>query len=74
MEIRIGVQHTQREISFESKSEPDEVVAAVEAAIADGSVLRLTDDKGRQHLVPGAGIAYVEVGEATSRRVGFGAG
>ena len=52
---------------------PEEVVAAVEAAIADGGVLRLTDDKGRQHLVPGAGIAYVEVGEPTSRRVGFGA-
>jgi hypothetical protein len=37
-------------------------------------VLGLTDDKGRRFLVNSAKIAYVEIGAADSRRVGFGIG
>jgi hypothetical protein len=44
----------------------------VRAAIADGGILSLEDDKGRRIIVPGDRIAYVEVSPATSRRVGFG--
>jgi hypothetical protein len=44
----------------------------VETAIADGTLLRLVDDRGRTVLVPGAKIAYVEVGATTKGRVGFG--
>lgn len=73
MEIRIGVQNVAREIAFESKAEQDEVVKAVTAALGKGTILQLADDKGRQHLVPADKIAYVEVGESATRRVGFGA-
>jgi hypothetical protein len=35
--------------------------------------LRLTDDKGRQVIVPGGALGYVEIGAEEVRRVGFGA-
>jgi hypothetical protein len=34
----------------------------------------LTDEKGRRFLVQSAKIAYVEIGAADVRRVGFGVG
>ena len=52
MEIRIGVQHASREVVLETEQSADEVRAAVDAALADGSVLALTDKKGRQVVVP----------------------
>ena len=75
MEVKIGVQHTAREISFESVQNPAEVEKAVADAMAkpDG-VLKLTDEKGRRIMVPGAKIAYVEIAEVEVRRVGFVAG
>lgn len=72
MEVKIGVQHSAREISLETDRSPDDITADVRAALADGGVLSLEDDKGRRVLVPADRIAYVEVSPATSRRVGFG--
>lgn len=72
MEIKIGVQQTARDIVLESDQSPEDVDAAVRAAIADGGILSLEDDKGRKILVPGDRLAYVEISPATSRRVGFG--
>jgi hypothetical protein len=37
-------------------------------------VLELTDERGRRMLVQTAKIAYVEIGVADVRRVGFGGG
>ena len=37
-------------------------------------MLALTDEKGRRFLVQTARIAYVEIGAADCRRVGFGIG
>jgi len=73
VEVRIGVQNAARDIAFESKLDQDEVTKAVAKALADNAVLTLNDDKGRQYLVPADKIAYVELGESTPRRVGFGA-
>jgi len=72
VEVKIGVLHTPREIALESTQTPDEVHAAVTAALASGGVLSLVDEKGRRVLVPVAQLAYVEIGEASNRRVGFG--
>jgi hypothetical protein len=74
VEIKIGVRHAARELVFESSQTPDEVRAAVAAAL-DGSstLLSLVDDHGRQFLVPSEHVAYVEIGQAVERRVGFGA-
>ena len=42
------------------------------SAIDKGTLLSLTDSRGRTVLVPSAKIAYVEIGPAASRKVGFG--
>ena len=72
MDIKIGVQETAREISLESDDSLESVTAAVEQAIAKGTLLSLTDDRGRTVLIPGAKIAYVEIGPAARGKVGFG--
>ena len=75
MEVKIGVQHTPREIVLESTEGPAEVEDAVRAALSTpGGVLGLIDDKGRRVLVPAAVLAYVEIAEADHRRVGFAVG
>jgi hypothetical protein len=72
VEIKVGVENTPREVALESEQTPEQVTAAVEAALANGSVLSLTDDRGRTVMIPGSKIAYVEIGAPSSRRVGFG--
>lgn len=71
MEVRIGVQQVSREIVIETAMAADEVAEAVAAAVA-GSMLDLTDRKGRRVLVPSASLGYVEVGAESKTRVGFG--
>ncbi|WP_248125294.1 DUF3107 domain-containing protein [Micrococcus lacusdianchii] len=73
MEIRIGVQHVGREVVLESEQTAEEVRTLVDAAIADGSVLSLTDAKGRQVVVPGDRIGFVEIGARKSGPLGFAA-
>lgn len=73
MEVKIGVQNTPREIVIESSQSPEAVAEAVDASLADGTVLRLHDDRGRLVVVPVAAIAYVEIGVEERGRVGFGA-
>jgi hypothetical protein len=72
VEVRIGVQNVAREVVFESSQGAAEVAAAVGAALENGTVLTLTDDKGRQLLVPAAVLGYVQIGESEKRGVGFG--
>lgn len=74
MEVKIGVQNVGRELVLESNQTPDQVAEAVAAALAaDNGLLSLIDEKGRRVVVPAAKLAYVEIAEAESRRVGFGA-
>ena len=72
MEIKIGMRQTNREIVLESEQTRDDVTAAVTKALGDGGALTLDDEKGRRVIVPVDDLAYVEVGEETVRRVGFG--
>lgn len=74
MEVKIGVQFASRELVLESTQSPDEIEAAVDAALrADIGVLSLVDERGRRVLVPADKLAYVEIAESEQRRVGFGA-
>ncbi len=72
MEVKIGVRDVAREVVLESELTPEAVAEAVEAAVTGGGLLRLTDDKGRLVIIPGALIGYVELGAPETRRVGFG--
>jgi len=71
VEVTIGVQNVARELTLETDSPTSEVSAAVEAALADGGVLRLVDNRGRQVFVPAAFIGCVQVGDSEKGRVGF---
>ena len=71
MEITIGIRQVAREISVETSLSADEVATAVEKALA-GSILDLTDTRGRRVVVPSAAIGYIEIGAEEQRRVGFG--
>ncbi|MBC7375133.1 MAG: DUF3107 domain-containing protein, partial [Frankiales bacterium] len=46
--------------------------AVADALKADLGVLTLVDEKGRRVLVPADKLAYVEIAESETRRVGFG--
>jgi 3-hydroxyacyl-CoA dehydrogenase len=73
VEVKIGVQYASRELVLESGQTPDQVEQAVAKAIgAEAGVLSLMDEKGRRVIVPAAKLAYVEIAEVESRRVGFG--
>ena len=72
MEVKIGVADTARELLINSGQTPEEVESLVTDALKDSSgTLALTDDKGRRYLVPSVRVAYVEIGTADSRKVGF---
>jgi hypothetical protein len=74
VEVKIGVQHAPREINIESSQSAEEVEKAVADALSGTSkLLTLVDEHGRRVLVPADRLAYVEIGEPATRRVGFGA-
>lgn len=72
VEIKIGIQQTAREIVLESADSQEEIAKQVATVLEKGGVLSLVDEKGRQVIVPGEKLAYVEIGVTTSRKVGFG--
>ena len=75
MEVKIGITDSPRELVFTSAQTPARSRKLVNNALGtDSGVLGLTDEKGRRFLVHAAKIAYVEIGVADARRVGFGIG
>jgi hypothetical protein len=77
VDVRIGVTYTGKEIELEMADDAsrDEVRAQVEQAVSNGgSVLWLTDKRGRSVGIPSDKVAYIEIGSpGDDRRVGFGA-
>jgi hypothetical protein len=74
VEVKIGVKGANRELVVETAASADDVAAAVRTALTDDAgLLVLSDDKGRQVMVPADKVAYVELGESETRKVGFGA-
>lgn len=72
VEVKIGVQHTARELVIETEETNEGVAALVSEALgSDNGVLTLTDVKGKVLVVPVAKLAYVEIGRSTSGQVGF---
>lgn len=70
MEVRIGIKHSPRELSFETDSTADEVRGQFESA-GESALVALSDTKGRQYLVDADSVAYVELGGEAERKVGF---
>jgi hypothetical protein len=73
VDVKIGVQHAARELVLDSTETAEEITKAVSAALTGESrIFSLTDVSGRRVVVPSDKLAYVEIGEPTSRQVGFG--
>jgi hypothetical protein len=72
VEVKIGIQSVPRELVVDTKSSFEEVERSLTAAVADGAIFILADDKGGKILVPADKIAYVELGGTEPRRIGFG--
>ncbi|MFT4088091.1 MAG: DUF3107 domain-containing protein [Gordonia sp. (in: high G+C Gram-positive bacteria)] len=74
VEVKIGIENSPRELTVTLKETSDEAYEAVAKALdGSSSILTLTDEKGARVLVPVSKVAYVEVSNPESRRVGFGA-
>ena len=71
--IRIAVADISSELAFECELSPADIKKAVAQALTDNTPLILTDIRGHEVIVPAARIGYVEIGQPTERRVGFGA-
>jgi hypothetical protein len=75
VEVKIGITDSPRELVLSSTQTPGEVEELVNAAVREGSgLLSLSDERGRRFLIQTSRIAYVEIGVADARRVGFGIG
>ena len=73
VEVKIGITDSPRELVLASTQTPAEIEELVSAALSDASgLLRLSDERGRRFLIHTTKIAYVEIGVADARRVGFG--
>ena len=75
MEVKVGIQHVNREIVVESSESAVNIEKELLSSIADGGdgVFTLTDERGRKVLIPVRKSAYVDLGEENARHVGFGA-
>jgi hypothetical protein len=75
VEVKIGITDSPRELVLSSTQTPGEVEELVNAALREGNgLLSLSDERGRRFLIQTSKIAYVEIGVADARRVGFGIG
>lgn len=72
MDVRIGINGSARELSLETSLDAAAIRALVEEARADeAKLVVLEDTRGRQLLIAGSAITYIELGTDSGRRVGF---
>ena len=71
MEVKIGIQHSPRELVVDTDEKSESIEKLVSEAVSSEGVLTLTDTKGRKVVVPASKIAYVEIGGGVLGTVGF---
>jgi hypothetical protein len=71
MEVKIGVQYANRELTVDTDLDAAAVEDQLRAALADGGVLSLSDSKGRRIVVPVEKLAYIEISTSSVGQVGF---
>ena len=72
VEVRIAVVNVAKELSFDSPLTSEEIRQALTTALSTQTPLVLSDSRGGQVIVPADKIGYIEIGEQSERRVGFG--
>lgn len=73
MDIELGIRNVARAVTFSTEESADQVNEAIAKAVAEGTPIDLTDDKGRRIIVPSEALGYAIVGSETKHAVGFGA-
>ena len=72
VDIRIGIIDNPRELSIQSAQTLGEIEQAITDALAtENGTLRLEDEKGHVFVVASRNLAFVEIGQEKSRKVGF---
>jgi hypothetical protein len=71
MEVKIGVQNVNRELTIDTTLDADGVQAEVSKALEQGGLLSLTDARGRRVVIPGDKLAYVDITTSIAGTVGF---
>jgi hypothetical protein len=71
VEVKIGIQSVPRELVVETVSSAEDIESSLAAAITNGGMFVLPDDKGGKVLVPADKIGYVEFTGSEQRRIGF---
>jgi hypothetical protein len=71
VEVKIGIQHSPRELVVDTDEKAESIEKLVAEAVSSEGVLTLTDTKGRKVVVPASKIAYVEIGGGVVGTVGF---
>lgn len=73
MEVKIGIADVPRELTVRTATEAEELINSLRGAVESGGLFELSDEKGRRVIVPAARVAYLDLGAADERPVGFGA-
>ena len=72
VDIRIGIVSTARELMFQTTQSAADIEKAIAESVgSENGTLRLEDDKGHVYVVPSRNLAFVEIGQEKSRKVGF---
>ncbi len=74
MDVRIGVTYTAKELDVElaDGADTDQLKTEIQAALAGGNMVWMTDKRGRQVGVPSDKVAYIEFGRPDAdHRIGF---
>lgn len=76
MDVRIGISESNQvvEVDMADDIDRDNLKNSVADAIGEGSMFWVIDKKGKETGIPGAKIAFFEIGTSDAdRRIGFGA-
>ena len=73
MDIELGIRNVARPVNFSTEDSADKVSQVIADAVANGTMIDLTDSTGRRILVPGTALGYATIGSETRHAVGFGA-
>ncbi|MBT1180589.1 DUF3107 domain-containing protein [Bifidobacterium sp. CP2] len=73
MDIELGIRNVARTVTFSTEESAESVNDTIAKAVAEGTPIALTDDKGRRIIVPAGALGYAIVGSETKHAVGFGA-
>ena len=73
MNIELGIQNVPRAVTFSTEDSAENVNKIITEALDTNKSIALTDDKGRQIIVPASMLGYAIIGSETKHAVGFGA-